>query len=350
MIWIFQFTNLTLVNSANNNRRSYPSYFIQDMLGRVLHASINRKGLFILPLSKIQKENFLGSFLMVVAMATFAVEDSVIKIVSSVLPVGQILFLLGVGGAITFAGLSLILQKEILSYDVFTRPMHFRVVSEVIGRVFYSSALALTPLASSTMILQATPLVVVVGAAVLFKEKISALRWAAALLGFFGVLIIVDPSSDSFSFLSILAVLGMLGFAGRDLASRAVPKSLNIFTLGVHGFMSIALSGIVLTLYYNNHIIWPDSRSWLFLLLGVFLGTIGYGALISAMRIGEVSAITPFRYSRIIFGVAIGVLFFGENITSTAAVGCGLIVLSSFIVLYPRRHKQDQGDLMSTDD
>ena len=292
-------------------------------------------GLFILPLSNIQKENFLGSFLMVVAMATFAVEDSVIKIVSSVLPVGQILFLLGVGGALTFAGMSLILRKEIFSYGVFTRPMHFRVVSEVVGRVFYSSALALTPLASSTMILQATPLVVVVGAAVLFKEKISALRWAAVLLGFFGVLIIVDPSSDSFSFLSILAVLGMLGFAGRDLASRAVPKSLNIFTLGVHGFMSIALSGIVLTLYYNNPIIWPDSHSWLFLLLGVFLGTVGYSALISAMRIGEVSVITPFRYSRIIFGIAIGVFFLGESITFTATLGCGLIVLSSFVVLHP---------------
>ena len=296
-------------------------------------------GLFILPISNIQKENFLGSFLMVVAMATFAVEDSVIKLVSSVLPVGQILFLLGVGGALSFSGLGLILRKEIFSHGVFTRPMHFRVISEVIGRVFYSSALALTPLASSTMILQATPIVVVIGAAVLFKEKVSALRWAAVLLGFFGVLIIIDPSSDSFSFLSILAVLGMLGFAGRDLASRVVPKSLNILALGVHGFMSIALSGIVLTLFCNEPIIWPDSSSWLYLLLGVFLGTIGYSALISAMRIGEVSAITPFRYSRIIFGVAIGMFFFGENITLTATLGCGLIVLSSFVVLHPNRRK-----------
>ena len=156
-------------------------------------------GLFILPISNIQKENFLGSFLMVVAMATFAIEDSVIKLVSSVLPVGQILFLLGVGGALSFFGLAFILRKEIFSYGVFTRPMHFRVISEVTGRVFYSSALALTQLASSTMILQATPLVVVIGAAVLFKEKVSALRWAAVLLGFFGVLIIIDPSSDSFS-------------------------------------------------------------------------------------------------------------------------------------------------------
>ena len=296
-------------------------------------------GLFILPISNIQKENFLGSFLMVVAMATFAVEDSVIKLVSSVLPVGQILFLLGVGGALSFSGLALILRKEIFSYGVFTRPMHFRVISEVTGRVFYSSALALTPLASSTMILQATPLVVVIGAAVLFKEKVSSLRWAAVLVGFFGVLIIIDPSSDSFSFLSILAVLGMLGFAGRDLASRVVPKSLNILALGFHGFMSIALSGIVLTLFCNESIIWPDSSSWLYLLLGVFLGTIGYSALISAMRIGEVSAITPFRYSRIIFGVAIGMFFFGENITLTATLGCGLIVLSSFVVLHPNRRK-----------
>ena len=296
-------------------------------------------GLFILPISNIQKENFLGSFLMVVAMATFAVEDSVIKLVSSVLPVGQILFLLGVGGALSFFGLAFILRKEIFSYGVFTRPMHFRVISEVTGRVFYSSALALTPLASSTMILQATPLVVVIGAAVLFKEKVSAQRWAAVLVGFFGVLIVIDPSSDSFSFLSILAVIGMLGFAGRDLASRVVPKSLNILALGFHGFMSIALSGIVLTLFCNESIIWPDSSSWLYLLLGVFLGTIGYSALISAMRIGEVSAITPFRYSRIIFGVAIGMFFFGENITLTATLGCGLIVLSSFVVLHPNRRK-----------
>ena len=131
----------------------------------------------------------------------------------------------------------------------------------------------------------------------------------------------------------------MLGFAGRDLASRVVPKSLNILALGFHGFMSIALSGIVLTLFCNEPIIWPDSNSWLYLLLGVFLGTIGYSALISAMRIGEVSAITPFRYSRIIFGVAIGMFFFGENVTLTATLGCGLIVLSSFVVLHPNKRK-----------
>jgi len=55
-----------------------------------------------------------------------------------------------------------------------------------------------------------------------------------------------------------------------------------------------------------------------------------------------VSAITPFRYSRIIFGVAIGMFFFGENINLTATLGCGLIVLSSFVVLHPNgRNKRN---------
>ena len=121
-------------------------------------------------------------------------------------------------------------------------------------------------------------------------------------------------------------------------------------TLGVHGFISIALAGAVLSLLLAEPFIWPDFSSWLYLLAGVLLGTIGYSAIVSAMRIGEVSAITPFRYSRIIFGVAIGVLFFGENITLTASIGCVLIVFSSLIALQPSRQKEDQDDFKSADE
>ena len=78
----------------------------------------------------------------------------------------------------------------------------------------------------------------------------------------------------------------MLGFAGRDLASRAVSKSLNIFTLGMHGFMSVAMSGIFL-LFFDEPFLWPDIKTGLFLMLGVLLGVVGYSAIVSAMRIGE---------------------------------------------------------------
>ena len=62
--------------------------------------------------SSSKRENFVGSCLMVTSMAAFAIEDSVIKVVSGLLPVGQILFLLGIGGTASFFLTALILKKK----------------------------------------------------------------------------------------------------------------------------------------------------------------------------------------------------------------------------------------------
>ena len=289
-----------------------------------------------------EQENFLGRCLMVLAMAAFAIEDSVIKMLSTTLPVGQILILLGLAGASIFILLGLAFNKRIWTTDILTWPMHLRVMSEIFGRIFYSTALAFTPLASSTMILQATPLVVVVGASVFFKEKVGVLRWVAVVTGLFGVFIIIQPTTSSFSILSILAVLGMLGFAGRDLASRAVSKSINVITLGVHGFLSIALAGGFLSVYFEETFIHPDVRAIWLLLFGSVLGAIGYSSIISAMRIGEVSAVTPFRYSRILFGLLLGFFLFGETLSALQLVGVVLIIASSFAVVYANPRKSSQ--------
>ena len=94
---------------------------------------------------------------------------------------------------------------------------------------------------------------------------------------------------------------------------------------------------IVLTLFFDESFLWPDIKTGLFLMLGVLLGVVGYSAIVSAMRIGEVSAITPFRYSRIVFGLAIGVFLFDESISFTSILGCILVVMSSLVVLSSTR-------------
>ena len=280
------------------------------------------------------RENIVGSCLMILSMAAFAGEDSVIKALSEELPVSQIIFLIGIGGALVFAITGVLLKREILVPEINSLPMHARIVTEIFGRIFYSLALSLTSLSSTTMILQATPLVVVIGASIFFNEKVGFVRWLAIGLGFIGVLMIISPEEAEFSLLSLLAILGMLGFAFRDLASRASSSKLNIFTLGCHGFLSLAVAGIILNLTLGQSFIPISGDTWLFLAAGVSLGVVGYGSLISAMRIGEVSAITPFRYTRLIFGLSIGYFIFNEYVGINAAVGCVLIVLSSFIVLY----------------
>ena len=283
------------------------------------------------------RENIVGSCLMILSMAAFAGEDSVIKALSEELPVSQIIFLIGIGGALVFAITGVLLKREILVPEINSLPMHARIVTEIFGRIFYSLALSLTSLSSTTMILQATPLIVVIGASIFFNEKVGVVRWLAIGLGFVGVLMIISPEEAEFSLLSLFAIFGMLGFAFRDLASRAASPKLNIFTLGCHGFLSLAVAGIILGLILGQSFLTISGDTWLFLAAGVSLGVMGYGSLISAMRIGEVSAITPFRYTRLIFGLSIGYFIFNEHVGINAAIGCVLIVLSSFTVLYRGR-------------
>jgi len=170
---------------------------------------------------------------MVAAMAAFAAEDVLVKAASQHLPLAQTFVIFGLGGALVFAGIVMLKGERLFVPEVVSLPMRYRVFFEIIGRLFFVLAIALAPLSVATVILQATPIVVVAGAALIFGERVGWQRWSAILLGLVGVVVIVRPGTDSFSMLPVLAVLGMLGFAGRDLASRAAPASLSTTPLGL---------------------------------------------------------------------------------------------------------------------
>lgn len=272
-------------------------------------------------------------------MAAFAVEDSLIKAASKTIPMGEILILFGLGGAMIFAGLMRFRKEPLFVADVLSTPMRIRVVFEIFGRLCYFLALSLIPLSAATVILQATPLVVVAGAAVVFGEKVGWRRWVAILIGLIGVVIIVQPGTDSFSMLSMLAVVGMFGFAGRDLASRAAPATLSTLILGFYGFLTVVVAGGLFAIWQGGAFVRPEPVALLYLACAVVAGVGAYSSLMLAMRIGEVSAVTPFRYSRLIFGISLGVLVFGEMLSASMLIGSGLIVLSGLFILMRGRQK-----------
>ena len=278
-------------------------------------------------------DNLRGSLMMVLAMLGFAFEDSFLKLAAKLMPLGEVLALMGLIGMALFSALALRKGAAPLPRSILSRTMALRSGSEVVGRVFYALALALTPISQASAILQATPLVVVGGAALLFGEKVSLLRWLLILEGFAGVLIIIRPGVEGFSALSLLAVAGLLGFAGRDLATRAAPPALSNAQLGVAGFLMLALSGLILITLNGG----PAAISPLALAYtcgAACFGVAAYAALTSAMRTGEVGVVTPFRYTRLLFALIVGYTLFGERpdaltlIGSAVIVGCGIILLS----------------------
>lgn len=280
-----------------------------------------------------QAANMAGAAWMIAAMAAFTLEDAMIKVASTAMPVAQVLLSFGLGGALVFAGLALRRGERLFSRDVLSLPMRLRVVFEIAGRLFYVLALALMPLSAVTVILQATP-VVVVAAAVIFGERVGWRRWTAIGLGMAGVLVILRPATEGFSMLSLLAVAGMLGFAGRDLASRAAPATLGTNVLGFYGFLAVAVAGLIVALWSHQPFVPPGLRPGLLLALAVLCGVGAYSCLMKAMRTGEVSAVTPFRYVRLIFGLALGVALFGERLTAPMLLGSVMIVLSGLFIMW----------------
>ena len=270
---------------------------------------------------------------MITSMAFFAVEDSLIKFVTSTIPIGQILIMFGLGGALIFLLVAHFKNEKIMLRDMLLLPMYVRALFEIIGRLFYVLAISLIPLSTATVIIQATPIVVVAGAAIIFGEKVGWRRWTAILLGLFGVIVIIQPTAESFSFLSILALIGMIGFAGRDLASRAAPENLSVSILGLHGFIALAFSGLIYTIWDDANFVMIDIDTIGFMVGAVVFGVAAYSCLMKAMRTGDVSAVTPFRYTRLIFGVSLGVFFFNESLNYSTVLGTILIVISGLFIL-----------------
>ncbi|ETD87458.1 DMT family transporter [Rhodobacter capsulatus] len=282
--------------------------------------------------SELGAENIRGAGLMTLAMALFALEDMFVKQAAKALPVGEVLMLFGLGGMICFAALALASGQGLWHPAVASRLMGIKAGFEITGRLGYTLGIALTPLSNASAILQATPLVVVAGAALIFRERVGTARWVAVGIGFLGVLVILRPGLDGFVPAALWTVLGLLGFAGRDLATRAAPKVLTNFQLGFYGFAAlIPAGGLILAVTGGAGV--PAPATLLPVLGAVLFGVTAYWALTKAMRTGEVAVVTPFRYTRLLFALVLGILVFRESLDGATLAGAALVVASGVYTL-----------------
>jgi drug/metabolite transporter (DMT)-like permease len=289
----------------------------------------------------ILTDNNRGALFMTASMAGFAVEDVFVKAAARSMPLGQVLLVIGLVGVVTFASMARARGESLLPPAFLSRAMLIRSGFEVVGRLFYGLAITLTALSTTSAILQATPLVVVAGAALFLGEKVGWRRWLAVLVGFAGVLVILRPGAD-FATLSLLAVVGLLGFAGRDLATRVAPKGLSNRQLGSLGFAMLAIAGAILLAVTGGAVV-PGQAGLVHLAGGAVFGMLGYHALTAAMRTGDVSAVTPFRYTRLVFAMILAMVLFGERPDAATWIGAALIVGSGLFALTRARRKAASG-------
>ncbi|WP_217897807.1 DMT family transporter [Cobetia sp. QF-1] len=277
-------------------------------------------------------DNTRGSLFMILAMAAFSVEDMLFKLAADYTSIGILLIMFGLGGMSIFMVLTWRRRETLVPLAIFSRPIFIRVACEITARLCFALAITLTPLSSASAILQATPLVVVLGAALIFGESVSVKRWLAIGVGFIGVLMIVRPGLDSFNAASLFAVISTLGFAGRDLATRGASSTISNVQLGIYGFLALIPAGILFELYQPAPFRFASEAAWLIAGIVVF-GVMAYNALTIAMRKGAVSIVTPFRYTRLLFALILGVVVFNETPDAMTLMGASVIILSGIYIL-----------------
>jgi len=282
-------------------------------------------------------DNLRGTILMIVAMAFFAVEDMLIKLLSAQMPVGQILVALGFGGALIFAAISLARGERLFSTDLLAASVMLRNGGELIGTACFISALALIPLSTASAILQAMPLAVTLGAALFLREPVGWRRWSAIIIGFCGVLLILRPGFEGFEPAALLAVAAVAGLAMRDLATRAVPPAITSMQLSAYAFALIALPGVAMLAFGQGTAVMPGTSGLTGLGAALACGVLGYYAITVALRVSEISAIAPFRYTRLVFALALGLAVFDERPDAATLAGAALIIGSGLYTLLRER-------------
>jgi drug/metabolite transporter (DMT)-like permease len=261
--------------------------------------------------------------------------DVMVKLVSEKLPLGELMFVRGLMASTMIACLlvatGLHRQFGLLRH----KAVAGRLAGELGGTFFYLLALFHMPIANVVIIFQASPLAVTAAAALLLRERVGWRRWIAIGIGFVGVLVVVRPGLSGFDMFGIAVLVSVLFIALRDLATRAMPESVPTMLVTLATAVVVTLMGAFLGFAETWTL--PDLLTFGQLAAAAFFLSVGYGLIIVAMRIGELSATAPFRYVAVVAAVLLGFLVWREVPDGLTLLGSMIIVATGLYALYRER-------------
>lgn len=273
---------------------------------------------------------------MMVAMAGFTLNDAITKYSSQSMNMAQVMLIRGAFASL-FVGLLAWQRGALARPGSMLQPLvALRVVSEAGATVSFLVALAHLPIAVVSAVLQALPLAVTMGAALVFGEAVGWRRWLAIAIGFAGVLIIVRPGFEGFSIYSLAALASVACCAVRDLATKRIPKAIPTLLVSTATALAMTIVGAALLPAMGG---WTPMTgdSTARLALAAVLVVIGYQFIIMAMRAGDISFIAPFRYTALIWSILLGLFIFADIPDLPMIVGATIIIGSGLYALYRER-------------
>jgi drug/metabolite transporter (DMT)-like permease len=285
--------------------------------------------------------NARAILVMCTTMALFIMNDTFVKLAAATLPVGQVMALRGAFVvAIVLAIVVALGQAKDLARMRQPRVL-IRSALEAFVAYAFISALAKLGIAELTAIFLTAPLMMTAASAVILKEQVGWRRWLAVVAGFCGMLFVVKPSAEGLNAFALLGLLSAVGSVTRDLVTRGIDKATPTTIVSLATGTAVALAGFGIGAAESWAM--PSAAAWGYLFgAAVFVAAGNYG-IILAFRIGEVSAISPFRYTIMVWALLSGYLIWGDIPDRWSLLGIAIIVGSGLYIVHRERVRRRVG-------
>jgi len=284
----------------------------------------------------IKQNERLGIFLMVITTIVFASQDGLSKYLATeynVYMVVMIRYWFFAAFVVTISsrkpgGVKQVAKTKTPLLQIFRSLI---LVAEMCVTIL---AFTLLGLAETHAIFASYPLIIAMLSGPILGEHVGWRRWLAICVGFFGILIILNPGNGIFSPYALVPLAGAILFALYGLLTRYAGQydnsSTSFFWTGVVG--CIAMTAIGLNFWD------PVSQAdWSIMLILSASGMLGHFLLIKCYEVAEASAVQPFAYLQLIWASIIGIIIFGEQITTNVLIGACIIVGAGLFTLWRER-------------
>ncbi|MDR6832308.1 MULTISPECIES: DMT family transporter [unclassified Sphingopyxis] len=218
-----------------------------------------------------------------------------------------------------------------------------RMLMGLTGMACNFGGMILLPMAEATTISLSVPIFAVIFAALLLGEATGWQRWSAVVIGFVGVLVVLDPFTSfaggfggAHGLGTLVALAGAIMTALITIAVRDLGRTENAATIVFwFSLLSMIPLGIALPFVFTPH----SGSEWLLLLALGFLGAVVQMSLTGALRLAPVAVVIPMDYSSLLWAIAAGWWFFGTLPADTTWVGAPLIIASGLFIAW-REHRR----------
>ncbi len=281
---------------------------------------------------------------MICASASFGANDISTKVAVKYLPAPEIVAIRGAFAAMFALALVVVVHGAASLRKIANRHVFKRSLFEALIGPMLITAYAFLPIATVTAVLQVGPFFGMIAGIWLFRESVGWRRWAAALVAFFGVMLIIKPGTAGFEPIASIILLVAVMVVMRDIQSRKIGNTAPPFVVS----LATSITGMVLAFILTPLLLplgirawgawlWPDAFSLAVVIGASFFLVIAHTFAFLAFRTGDMAVVSPFRYFYLLVAVVGGILVFAEYPDWISLAGMALVVGGGLYLLHRER-------------